>query len=104
MTYQVTKRTREMGIRIALGAEGQRIFKMVMGKVLTLVVAGIAIGLAGAAATARILGSLLFGIGPLNPISLVGVCLFLLLVAVAAAFAPALRAVRTNPTEAIRTA
>ncbi len=102
MSYHVSRRTHEMGIRIALGADRLRVFRMVVKRSLVLVFAGIALGVAGASVTAGLLGSLLYGVGPLDLLSLCAVCVLLLLVALAATLSPALRAVRTNPVEAIR--
>jgi len=102
MAFHVAERTHEMGIRVALGADRRRVFALVMARGLRLVAAGVAIGLAGAAATARVVGSQLFGVGPLDPVSLGAVAAFLVLMALVATLAPALRAIRVDPVSAMR--
>ncbi len=102
MAFHVAERAHEMGIRVALGADRWRVFGIVMARGLRLVLAGVAMGLAGAAVAAKAVGSQLFGVGPLDPLSLGAVGAFLLLVAFAATLAPALRAVRVDPVTAMR--
>ena len=100
--YSVLLRTREIGLRIALGAQQADVLRSVLKEGLAPVVAGLAMGLAGAAATARALKSLLFEIGPLDPVAIGGVACVLLLAATAACYVPARWASRLDPTEALR--
>jgi ABC-type antimicrobial peptide transport system permease subunit len=102
VSYSVLLRTREIGLRIALGAQQAEVLRSVLKEGLTPVVAGIAMGLVGAAGTARALKSLLFGIGPLDPAAIAGVACLLLLAAAAACYVPARWAARLDPTEALR--
>jgi putative ABC transport system permease protein len=102
VSYSVLLRTREIGLRIALGAQQSDVLRSVLKEGLMPVVAGLAMGLAGAAATARALKSLLFEIGPLDPVAIGGVACLLLLAATAACYVPARWASRLDPTEALR--
>jgi macrolide transport system ATP-binding/permease protein len=102
MTYAVSRRTREIGIRIALGAQGRDVLKMVIRQGLILVIVGMVIGLAGALALTRIVSSLLFGISASDPLSFVGVAALLALVALLACWVPAWRATRVDPMIALR--
>ena len=96
------QRTREIGIRIALGAGRVDILRLVVGKGLGLASAGLAIGLAGAYLLTRFLERFLFGIAPTDPITIAGVSLLLLLVAVVACWVPARRAAKVDPMVALR--
>jgi len=100
--FLVRQRNREVGIRIAMGADRKSVLRLVVGQSLRIVVAGIVLGLLGTAAAASLIGSLLYGIGPLDPLALAGAAVFLILVAVGATLVPALRAVRIDPVEAMR--
>jgi ABC-type antimicrobial peptide transport system permease subunit len=100
--YLVTRRTREMGVRIALGAGRVDLVRMVLGEAMRLVVAGCAIGVLLAAAATRLLGSLLFGIRPLDPLTFGGAVVLLALVGLMASSVPVRRALRINPVEALR--
>ena len=102
VSYSVLLRTREIGLRIALGAQPGDVLRSVLKQGLTPVVAGVAMGLAGAAAAAVALKSLLFGIGPLDPAAIGGVACLLLLAATVACYVPARWASRLDPTEALR--
>lgn len=102
MSFTVVQRTREIGVRIALGAAPQSVVRMVVGGALGLALAGVAIGLLTAAAGARLLSSLLFGVGPADPVTLGGVALLLTMVAAAAGYLPARRATRVDPAVALR--
>jgi predicted permease len=102
LAQMVAARTREIGIRRALGAGGQDVFALVLGRGLSLAGAGITIGLAAAWATTRILKSLLFGVSPTDPATFAAVALILLAAAVLAALAPAWRALRVQPFVALR--
>jgi putative ABC transport system permease protein len=102
ISYLVTERTHEIGIRIALGAEKSSILRMVLRQGLRLALAGAAIGLLGALIVARLMTNLLFGIRPTDPATFLGVALLLLLVALAACYIPARRAIRVDPILALR--
>ncbi|MEX2262610.1 MAG: ABC transporter permease [Bryobacteraceae bacterium] len=102
ISYSVTRRTAEIGIRMALGASEGRIRASVVGETLRLALAGIAIGAAGAVALSSLLASLLFGVSPGDPWTYAGAAAILLLVAIAAAFVPAFRASRISPITALR--
>lgn len=102
MSYIVSRRTREMGLRIALGATPAAIMGLVMRDGLRLTAVGIAIGLAGSLAAARVIRSWLFGVGGSDPLTLVAVTVLLGAVAALACYVPARRAVATDPTVALR--
>src|SRR5206468_1222678 len=97
LSYIVTQRTRELGIRIALGAGPGQVRRMVVARGLGLVVTGILFGLAGAALLTRFMASLLFGVTPTDPITLVGVATLLGAAAIVASYLPARRATRVDP-------
>jgi predicted permease len=101
MTYLVTQRTREIGIRMALGASARTVVGMVVGRGLALTLAAIAIGLAGAAALTRTLSTLLFGVGPLDPLTFAVAAAVLGGVALLASWLPARRAARVDPVVAL---
>ncbi len=103
ISYLVTRRTRELGIRMALGADGGRIRRLVLGQGLLTAGLGILVGVLLALASTRLLASLLFQVGSRDPLTLVLAGLLLLLVAAAASYLPAARAARLAPSEALRT-
>jgi ABC-type antimicrobial peptide transport system permease subunit len=98
----VARRSGEIGIRVALGAERGRLLWMVMGEAMALAVAGLAVGLPVALATSKLVKSLLFDMKPNDPAAMVGACVILLAVAAAASLAPAWRAARIDPWAALR--
>jgi putative ABC transport system permease protein len=100
--YLVSRRTREIGVRVALGAGNREVVGMVVGQGLGPVLAGIVLGLAAAAAGGRVLRSLLYEVEPLDPLTFVLVPLLLLAVALLATALPASAATRISPTEAMR--
>ena len=102
LAYLVNQRRGEMGIRLALGASGPQVTRLVVWESARLAAAGVVIGLAGALATARVMQSLLFDVSPTDPLTLGAVTALLLGVAVAAAWMPARRASRVDPVEALR--
>jgi ABC-type antimicrobial peptide transport system permease subunit len=102
MSYTVSQRTQEIGLRMALGAQAGDVRSMILAQTLKLTVVGVAIGLAGAFGVARFLTSLLFGVGTHDPVTFLGVAVFLILVAVVAAYVPAQRAMRVDPIVALR--
>lgn len=102
LAYSVTERTREIGIRAALGADPRRIVRLVVTSGARFVLAGVAAGLAGALALSGLLKSLLFGVGAHDPVTFAGVAAVLVAVALIAAYVPARRASQLNPVEALR--
>jgi len=102
MAFLVRQRSHEMGVRAALGASRTKILGLVLSRSLLLASAGIAVGLVGAVLASGVVGSLLYGVGPLDVTFLIGAVVFLLLVAISAAAVPALRAVRIDPVEVMR--
>jgi putative ABC transport system permease protein len=102
IAYDVTRRTREIGVRMALGARPVSVLGLVYRRGLTLTLAGLAIGLAAALGVTRLLRSLLYGVEPADPATYAAVMVVLLTAAVAAIWLPARRATRVDPMEAIR--
>lgn len=102
LAYGVTQRTGEIGIRLALGAEAGQVLWMVLGEALAWVGIGAAIGLAATLALGRLLSSLLFGLDPLDPATILVATGTLVTVAVAAAYWPARRAAKLDPLTALR--
>jgi putative ABC transport system permease protein len=102
ISYMVSLRTREIGVRMALGARADQVRRMVVRQGLVLAAIGAAIGLVGALGMSRLISSLLYGIAPYDPVTLGGVTLGLLVVAAVASWLPAMRAARIDPIEALR--
>jgi predicted permease len=102
ISYSVQCRTNEIGIRVAMGASTRTILRMVLGETLILAAIGLAIGLPVSFAGARLLGHLLFGVSPTDPVTLIAVSLTLAAVAVAAGYVPARRATQVDPLIALR--
>lgn len=102
MSYGVAQRTREVGIRMALGADTVRVVRLLTSSTLRLAMLGGGIGLVASLVVARLLGSLLFGGETFDPVTFVAVPLVPGLTAVAAAYLPARRATRLNPVTALR--
>jgi putative ABC transport system permease protein len=102
MSYSVSQRTTEIGIRLALGAQRQDVLKLVVRQGMVLALLGVAVGLAAAIAFTRVMGSLLFEITPTDPVTFIMVSVLLTIVALAACFIPALRASRVDPIVALR--
>ena len=102
ISFLVNEQTRDIGIRLALGASRRAILTMVLRQGLWLAMAGAAVGLAGALIVSRLMAGLLFGVRPTDPLTFVGVTLLLTAVALAACFIPARRAMRLDPLAALR--
>lgn len=102
MTYSVTRRTHEFGIRMAVGARRSQIRNLILKQGLKLGIPGIALGCLAAASLTNGMEAVLYGVSPLDPITFGAVAALMLLVALAACYLPARRAVRTNPIEALR--
>ena len=102
LSYNVSQRHREIGVRMALGAERGDILRLVVRQGLVLALVGVAIGVAGAYGVTRFLKALLFGITPTDPATYAGICVLLLAVAFAACWVPARRATRVDPMAALR--
>jgi len=100
--YMVTSRTREIGIRMALGAQPMAVLRIVLGQGLGLTLAGAAIGLVLAAGAGRLLGSLMFGVGATDPVTFVGAAVLFCVVGLVACYAPARRASAIDAMEALR--
>ena len=102
MSYSVTRRTREMGIRMALGAQRRNILRLVLENGLKVALAGVAIGLFAAFGLTRFVGRMLYGVAPTDPLTFVLIALLLLLVALLACYLPARRATKVDPIVALR--
>jgi ABC-type antimicrobial peptide transport system permease subunit len=102
MAYSVALRRREFGIRLALGAQPRSVGWLVMREALVVSAGGVAIGVAGALASARLVRGLLYGVQPDDPATFAAVAAGLTVVLLAAALAPARRSVRTDPLESLR--
>jgi predicted permease len=100
--YSVARRTREIGIRMALGAQAGAVLRMIMGEGSIMLVSGVAIGLLLAIVTARILSGILYGVGALDPIAFTVAPLVLTIAALIATWLPARRATRVDPVQALR--
>jgi putative ABC transport system permease protein len=102
MAFTVARRTREIGVRMALGAVRRDVVWLVMREVLVLVSAGMALGLAAAWALGRLIGAQLYGVTPNDPVTIAAAAGILAVVSLAAGYIPALRATRVNPVFALR--
>jgi ABC-type antimicrobial peptide transport system permease subunit len=102
MSYSVARRTNEIGIRMALGAGRADVLRLVIREGLTPVLLGICIGLPAAIAGGRFISSLLFGLSPADPLTIVLATILLLAVAALAGYLPARRAARVDPMTALR--
>jgi putative ABC transport system permease protein len=102
LSYTVMRRRQEIGVRMALGAREQQVSRMVVGQALRWTVAGLVLGLAGAAVAGRWIATLLYGVEPLDPVTFAAASALLLLAALGASYAPARRAARVDPAVALR--
>jgi ABC-type antimicrobial peptide transport system permease subunit len=102
VSYVVGQRTSEIGLRLALGARGAQVWRMVMAQSTRLTVLGVVFGLAGTLAVSRVLRSLLYGVEPTDPMTLVAAALLLLAMTLLATHIPARRAARVDPLVAMR--
>ena len=102
LSYSVTQRTWEIGLRLALGARRAQVLRLIARQGMALVALGLVIGLAAAAGLTRFLESQLYSVQPTDPVSFAAVVVLLLGVALAASLIPAWRASRVQPTEALR--
>ncbi len=102
MSYSVTRRNRDIGVRVALGAQSRDIFRLILGEGLTLTAVGLAAGVAASLALSRMLAGLLFGVTATDPLTFAGATAVLLLVALVASYLPARRAARLDPLAALR--
>jgi len=102
LSFAVSQRTQEIGLRMALGAERKRVLRMVVRQGLTLAAIGVLFGLVGAFGVTRVIRTLLYRVTPTDPVSFVGVAAFLTLIAVLASYLPARRATTVDPVVALR--
>ena len=102
LSYEVTRRTHEVGVRMALGASPRQVFGLVLGRGIRVVAIGAVIGIATALALTRYLQSLLFGVRPIDPLAYAAVTILLLIVTMAACYVPARRATQVDPMVALR--
>ena len=102
MSYGVAQRTREVGVRIALGARRRDVLRLVLSSGLSLVGIGVGVGLVAALVFTRFLGSLVFGVSPVDPLTFAAAAALLTVVALAAHWIPVRRALRIDPASALR--
>jgi putative ABC transport system permease protein len=102
ISYIVSERTHEIGIRLALGVEKRSILQMVLRQGLGLAIAGAAVGLIGAVVVSHLMTGLLYGVRPTDPLTFAGVALLLIAVALLACYIPARRAIRVDPMVTLR--
>jgi len=102
LTFSVARRTREIGIRVALGAQRRDVFRLIMIRGVILVGVGVAVGLGVSIAFSKLMSSMLFGVVPNNPLLLAVVSFGLIAVALVACYLPARRATKVDPLVALR--
>jgi predicted permease len=102
MSHAVARRTREVGIRMALGAQAGDVLRLILAQEVRTTLAGVAVGVAGAVVLTRFMRSLLFGVSPTDPLTFAAVALLLVAVALVASFVPARRATEVDPLHALR--
>jgi len=102
MSYAVTQRTHEIGIRIAIGAQPRDVFRLILGHGMFLTLIGLAVGLLGAFALTRLMATMLFAVKPTDPLTFAGVAVLLTAVALIACYIPGRRATKVNPVNSLR--
>jgi putative ABC transport system permease protein len=102
LSYSVSQRVREIGVRVALGAQRRHVLRLIIGQGLSLALTGVGFGLLGAFAVTRVISSLLYDVSPTDPVSFGAIALLLTAVAWLASFLPANRALAVDPLEALR--
>ena len=102
LSFSVSQRTQEMGVRIALGAQRADVLRLVVRQGVTLAMIGVLVGIAGAFGVTRLIASLLYNVTPTDPISFGGVAIFLTVIAFVASYLPARRAMTVDPIVALR--
>jgi ABC-type antimicrobial peptide transport system permease subunit len=102
ISYSVRQRTREIGVRMAFGADEQNIVRLVVGRGIKLGLAGVAAGILAAFAATRTVSSLLYGVSAIDPVTFLGIPFVLVAVTIIASYVPARRAMRVDPVEALR--
>jgi putative ABC transport system permease protein len=102
MSYAVTQRTHEIGIRMAIGAQPRDVFKMILGQGMMLTIIGMAVGLLGAFGLTRLMTTMLFTVKPTDPITFTAVALLLLFIALIACYIPGRRATKVDPVNSLR--
>jgi len=102
MSYMVARRTNEIGIRMALGADAADVLKLVLKNGVALTLIGVALGVSGAFALTRVIAALLFGVEPTDPVTFVAVSATMVMVALIACYIPARRATKVDPLVALR--
>jgi ABC-type antimicrobial peptide transport system permease subunit len=102
ISFAVGQRTREIGVRVALGAQQGDVLRMVIGQGALLALAGVGLGVLGALAVTRVVASMLFNVSPSDPLSFASIALLLTAVALLASWIPARRAMRVDPLVALR--
>jgi ABC-type antimicrobial peptide transport system permease subunit len=102
VAYVVSRRRREVGVRVALGADARDVQHLILRQTLRPVAIGLGLGMAAAAAAARLLQSVLFGVSPSDPLAFVGAPVVMLAIAMAAAFVPTRQAMRVDPVSVLR--
>jgi ABC-type antimicrobial peptide transport system permease subunit len=102
LSYEVSRRTREIGIRMALGAQPESVLKLVLRQGVVLAIIGAAVGIGVALGVTRYLASMLYNVHANDPVTMIAVAILLMLVALAACYVPARRAMRVDPIVALR--